>query len=50
MSIADSYSLFRFKKDTTNHVISKAIVSKAKGTARMIGMEDLKYIRSKGNC
>jgi putative transposase len=37
----------RFKKDTTNHVISKAIVSKAKGTARAIGMEDLKYIRSR---
>ena len=36
----------RFKKDT-NHVISKAIVSKAKGTARTIGMEDLKYIRSR---
>jgi putative transposase len=36
----------RFKKDT-NHVISKAIVCKAKGTARMIGMEDLKYIRSR---
>jgi len=29
----------RFKKDA-NHVISKAIVSKAKGTARAIGMED----------
>jgi putative transposase len=36
----------RFKKDT-NHVISKAIVSKAKGTTRAIGMEDLKYIRSR---
>jgi putative transposase len=34
----------RFKKDI-NHVISKAIVSKAKGTARAICMEDLKYIR-----
>jgi IS605 OrfB family transposase len=36
----------RFKKDT-NHVISKAIVSKAKGTTRAIGMEELKYIRSR---
>ena len=36
----------RFKKDT-NHVISKTIVSKAKGTTRAIGMEDLKYIRSR---
>jgi hypothetical protein len=32
------------KKDTS-HVISKAIVSKAKDTARRIGMEDLNYIR-----
>jgi putative transposase len=36
----------RFKKDT-NHVISKAIVSKAKGTTRAIGMEDLTNIRSR---
>jgi putative transposase len=35
----------RFKKDA-NHVISKAIVSKAKGTARAIGMEDLTNIRT----
>ena len=34
----------RFKKDV-NHVISKAIISKAKSTARAIGIEDLKYIR-----
>jgi putative transposase len=36
----------RFKKDT-NHVISKAIVCKAKGTTRAIGMEDLTNIRSR---
>ena len=36
----------RFKKDT-NHVISKTIISKAKGTTRAIGMKDLKYIRSR---
>lgn len=36
----------RFKKDT-NHMISKAIVSKAKGTNRAIGIEDLKNIRSR---
>ena len=36
----------RFKKDT-NHVISKTIISKAKGTTRTIGIEDLKYIRSR---
>lgn len=35
----------RFKKDT-NHVISKNIVSKAKGTTRAIGIEDLTNIRS----
>jgi IS605 OrfB family transposase len=35
----------RFKKDA-NHVISKDIVSKAKGTARAIGMEDLTNIRT----
>jgi len=34
------------KKDTS-HVISKAIVSKAKGTTRAIGMEELKFIRSR---
>ncbi len=34
----------RFKKDT-NHVISKRIVSKAKGTCRAIVLEDLKGIR-----
>jgi putative transposase len=34
----------RFKKDT-NHVISKAIISKAKGTTRDIVLEDLKNIR-----
>ena len=33
----------RFKKDV-NHVISKAIISKAKCTARAIGIEDLKYV------
>jgi putative transposase len=37
----------RFKKDTKYHVISKAIVSKAKGTTRAIGMEELKFIRSR---
>ena len=36
----------RFKKDT-NHVISKRIVSKAKGTTRAIALEDLKGIRSR---
>jgi putative transposase len=36
----------RFKKDT-NHVISKAIVSKAKGTTRAIALEDLTHIRSR---
>lgn len=36
----------RFKKDT-NHTISKAIVSKAKGTNRAIILEDLTDIRSK---
>ena len=35
----------RFKKDT-NHVISKNIVSKAKGITRAIGIEDLTNIRS----
>lgn len=35
----------RFKKDI-NHVISKSIISKAKGTARAIGFENLKHIRS----
>ena len=34
----------RFKKDT-NHVISKRIVSKAKGTCQAIVLEDLKGIR-----
>jgi putative transposase len=37
----------RFKKDR-NHVISKRIVSKAKGTTRAIALEDLKGIRSRG--
>ena len=36
----------RFKKDT-NHVISKQIVSKAKGTTRAIALENLKGIRSR---
>lgn len=36
----------RFKKDT-NHVISKKIVSKARGTTRAIALEDLKGIRSR---
>jgi putative transposase len=36
----------RFKKDT-NHMISKKIVSKAKGTTRAIALEDLKGIRSR---
>jgi len=36
----------RFKQDT-NHVISKAIVSKAKGTTRAIAIEDLGGIRSR---
>ena len=34
----------RFKKDT-NHCLSKYIISKAKGTARAIRIENLKYIR-----
>jgi putative transposase len=36
----------RFKKDT-NHVISKHIISKAKGTTRTIGIENLKHIRAR---
>ena len=36
----------RFKRDS-NHIISKAIVSKAKGTTRAIAMEQLRYIRSR---
>jgi IS605 OrfB family transposase len=36
----------RFKKDV-NHTISKNIVSKAKGTARAIAIENLSYIRSR---
>jgi IS605 OrfB family transposase len=36
----------RFKKDV-NHVITKKIVSKAKGTARAIGIEDLTNIRTR---
>ena len=36
----------RFKRDV-NHQISKAIVSKAKGTTRAIAMEDLRAIRSR---
>ncbi len=36
----------RFKRDI-NHQISKAIVSKAKGTTRAIALEDLKGIRSR---
>jgi putative transposase len=36
----------RFKKDT-NHCLSKYIISKAKGTARAIGIENLKYNRSR---
>ncbi|AFU60284.1 transposase, IS605 OrfB family [Candidatus Nitrososphaera gargensis Ga9.2] len=36
----------RFKRDI-NHVISKAIVSKAKGTLRAIALEDLSGIRSR---
>jgi putative transposase len=36
----------RFKKDT-NHCLSKYIISKAKGTARAMGIENLKYIRSR---
>jgi putative transposase len=36
----------RFKRDT-NHVISKAIVSKAKGTTRAIALEDLSGIRQR---
>jgi Probable transposase len=37
----------RFKKDT-NHVISKHIISRAKGTTRTIGIENLKLIRRQG--
>jgi putative transposase len=36
----------RFKKDT-NHCLSKYIISKAKGRAMAIGIECLKYIRSR---
>ena len=36
----------RFKKDT-NHFLSKYIISKAKGTIRTIGIENLKYVRSR---
>jgi len=36
----------RFKKDT-NHCLSKYFISKAKGTTRAIGIENLKYIRSR---
>lgn len=36
----------RFKRDV-NHVISKAIVSKAKGTTRVIALEDLSGIRTR---
>jgi putative transposase len=36
----------RFKKDT-NHIISKKIVSKSKGTARAIVIEDLTNIRTR---
>ena len=36
----------RFKKNT-NHCLSKYIISKAKGTARAIGIENLNYIRSR---
>jgi putative transposase len=36
----------RFKKDT-NHVISSHIISKAKGTTRMIALENLTHIRSR---
>lgn len=36
----------RFRKDT-NHVISKMLVLKAKGTGRGIGLEDLKHIRDR---
>ncbi len=36
----------RFKKDT-NHVVSKQIVSKAKGTTRALVLENLKDIRSR---
>jgi putative transposase len=31
----------------TNHVISKAIVLKARGTTRAVALEDLKWIRSR---
>jgi putative transposase len=36
----------RFKNDT-NHSLSQYIISKAKGTVRAIGIENLKYIRLK---
>jgi putative transposase len=36
----------RFKKDT-NHCLSKYFISKAKGTTRAIGIENLKYIHSR---
>lgn len=36
----------RFRKDT-NHVISKTLVQKAKGTSCGIALEDLKHIRSR---
>lgn len=36
----------RFKRDV-NHVISKAIVSKAKGTTRAVALEDLSGIRTR---
>jgi IS605 OrfB family transposase len=36
----------RFKKDT-NHIISKKIVSKSKGTTRAIAIEDLSNIRTR---
>jgi len=36
----------RFQKDS-NHVISKRLVQKAKGTNRAIALEDLKHIRSR---
>jgi putative transposase len=37
----------RFFKKDVNHVISKNIVEKAKGTTRGIGLEDLKNIHSR---
>ncbi|MGC1931645.1 MAG: hypothetical protein WA667_21965, partial [Candidatus Nitrosopolaris sp.] len=33
----------------TNHCLSKYIISKAKGTAMAIGIENLKYIRSRSS-